>query len=221
MKQVLVIVEGQTEEQFVKNVLQPYLHYRGVHLEPKIVITKIVKGGNNFKGGLQNFQQLKRDISHCLRDTSVHVTTMVDFYALPNDFPGMDSPAFRGAATEKVRHLEEQLGLEIGSPRFIPYIQLHEFEALLFSSLKGISELFPDNQDFIAGVQTIIDRYENPEEINDNPQTAPSKRILNLFPGYEKPFHGAMIAMENGIEQILEKCPRFAAWVTQLSGLNF
>jgi hypothetical protein len=75
MKQVLILVEGQTEELFVKNVLSPYLNTFGVHLNPTIINTKLVKGGKNFKGGIDNYGQIKRDIQHLTRNNSLIVTT--------------------------------------------------------------------------------------------------------------------------------------------------
>ena len=54
----------------------------------------------------------------------------------------------------------------------------------------------------------------SPEEINDDPQTAPSKRILNIFPKYKKVTDGTQIALKVGLEQIRKECPHFDEWMT-------
>jgi hypothetical protein len=98
-------------------------------------------------------------------------------------------------------------------PRIIPYIQLHEFEALLFSSAAGFEMLFPD---IAPQVEQIIRQYPNPELIDDHPQTAPSKRILNLCKKYDKVVDGVAIAEAIGLKTIMQQCPRFNAWLHQL-----
>ena len=94
--------------------------------------------------------------------------------------------------------------------RFIPYIQKHEFEAVLFSSNIGFERYF---EEIAKETQKIIDQYPNPEDINDQPHTAPSKRLLSLNPSYNKVNDGNIIALEIGIETMLEKCPRFKNWI--------
>jgi Domain of unknown function (DUF4276) len=211
VKQILILVEGQTEEEFVKQVLNPYLNHYNRHLTPTIINTKIVKGGKNFKGGLDNYGQVKRDLLKLVRSNTLTVTTFIDFYALPNDFPGYDEINAGRSALEKVLALEQKLHEDIGAGHFIPYIQLHEFEALLFSSMNGFYYCYGNDTARINALELIISQFPNPEDINNNLLTAPSKRILNIIPNYQKPFQGGMIALENGIQTILEKCPHFRA----------
>lgn len=217
------MVEGQTEEIFVKEVLRPYLVGHNVWLEPTIINTKIVKNGPNFKGGSVGFGKVKRDLDRILKDTSVWVTTLFDYYRLGNDFPGLDS-TLKSAVSglEKVKNIETEFTKAIDNPRFKGYIQIHEFEALLFSSIHGFEVNFADDPDFLKGVEKIIADFSNPEEINDDPQTAPSKRLENLRPDYykNKIIYGNSIALDNGIEVMIEKCPRFAVWIRWLTGLT-
>lgn len=110
--------------------------------------------------------------------------------------------------------MERCIKEDIADTRFIPYIQLHEFEALLFSSSKGFQTFFsPEQQE---SIQTIIHTYDNPEEINTTPEGAPSKRLLTIKEDYDKVLEGNLIALEIGLPEILEKCPRFKAWMDTL-----
>jgi hypothetical protein len=122
-------------------------------------------------------------------------------------------------ADQKIEILENGLIKDINHPNFIPYIQKFEFEALLFSNNQGFSRMY--NEPSIANAtQAIIDQYNNPEEINNHPNTAPSKRIQKILEAqgmtYNKIFEGNLIALEIGIHTILEKCPRFRTWVEKL-----
>lgn len=101
-------------------------------------------------------------------------------------------------------------------PNLLPYIQLHEFEALVFSSLHSITSLFDDDEADFAEIERIVNAHSNPEDINDNPKTAPSKRLLKLIKGYHKVVDGIMIIEETGIETVLKKCTRFNSWVETL-----
>jgi len=119
-----------------------------------------------------------------------------------------------------VKGLEKAFSLDIHNERFIPYIQLHEFETLLFSDINGFEYIFGDERSKVRQIAQIIAEYPEPERINDSPQTAPSKRILAIFPNYQKVEMGSLIALENSIENIISKCPHFAAWITQLKNLS-
>jgi hypothetical protein len=145
------------------------------------------------------------------------VTSFIDFYRLRNDFPNYEKIKTLRTAEEKVSLIEQGCLEDIQDHRFIPYIQLHEFEGLLFSSPNGFNELFPDlppsnRKELLA----TIEQFPNPEMINDRPEFAPSKRLEKLIPHYQKPLYGSMIALENGISSIIEKCPRFNNWIQTL-----
>lgn len=215
MKQILTCVEGQTEEEFIKEVINPYLLTYDLCITPTILNTKVVQGGNNFKGGLNTYKHLKRDIITALKNSSIIVTTFIDYYGLPPDFPGYKEKDKFTDSYSKVQFLEQQMKEDINNERFLPYIQIHEFEALLFSSIKGFKEVF-DRDSYIKDLNLIINNYPNPEDINDNPTTSPSKRILKINPEYEKIFYGSLICLEIGIENILEKCPHFKEWIEHL-----
>jgi len=222
VSKVLIHVEGQTEERFVNDILAPHLEPRGVCAIPTIVTTKVVKSGPNFKGGLSQgcYERVKRELRLLLKDSSaVAVTTMFDYYGLPEDFPGRDHPQGEDCF-ERVRYVEEQLRVDIGHERFIPYCQLHEFEALLFSEPAKIAGAFPDGPDYTSNLTQISDSFENPEEIDDDPQTCPSARLDRLYSRYRKPFHGSLIARRIGIAAMREKCSHFRQWLEMLEALQ-
>ena len=219
MKQVLVVVEGQTEEQFIKEVLAPDLAQHDVFITPKIIVTKVVRGGPNAKGGITDYGKVRRDILNSLKDRSVRVTTFIDYYQLPGDFPGYKAGPFP-SSLQRVLHLEMALAKNIGNPRFTPYIQLHEFEGLLFSKIDGFAYFYPDDGALIGQIERVMQDFPNPEDINDNPATAPSKRLARILPRFDKVIQGNTIALENGLESILASCPHFRSWVECLKALG-
>ena len=219
MRFVHILVEGQAEETFVREALAPYLVEKGVYPDAKLATTKLVKSGPDFKGGIVSYGKFKNDVIRLLSDTSVvMVTTMIDFYGLPTDFPGRKTvPA--GSCYDRVAYLEEALRKDIRHPKFLPYLALHEFEALLFAAPENISRAFPGtNRD--KELASIEEQFDNPEEIDDDPQTAPSKRLGLLFPEYRKPLYGPLIILEVGIDRIRSECPHFNAWLTKLERLG-
>jgi hypothetical protein len=218
VKRVLVSVEGQTEETFIRDVLRDYLHPLDIHLIPSIVNTKIVKDGPNFKGGLINYQRARRDIQKLLTDSNaVAVTTFYDLYGLPTDFPGYDTRPPQPYA--KVNHLETEFSNDINHSRFRPYLQLHEFETFLFVEPDTTSQMLGLGESEANELSGIRSRFSNPEEINDDPLTAPSIRLQSIYDAYEKVLDGPLVTLELGLSQLRQACQHFDAWVTWLEGL--
>jgi hypothetical protein len=214
MKRVLILVEGQTEETFVRDVLAPHLLARNVALVPKLLVTKRIKSGGHFKGGVVSYAQVKGDLHRLLADTGAErITTMLDYYGLPDGFPGLaDRPA--GTCYSRVEHVERAFQMDIAHPRFLPYLALHEFEALLFTDPARCAWVF--SPEALAHMQTLRAGVASPEEINEGPATAPSKRILQVFPGYQKTLHGPLAAIEYGLAPLRAACPHFHQWVSAL-----
>ena len=212
MKRLIIIVEGQTEQEFVKSILAPFLREKEIYSVTAVPIHK--SGGG--RGGMSNYDHLKRNIMKFLQsEKDIVLTTFIDFFRIPTNMPGYADCMIGGVPhTDQVDRLEGGLGDAINDQRFIPYIQLHEFEALLFSSNKGF-ECFYDITVY-SKTKQIVDSFANPEEINSSYQTAPSKRLLSIKPDYDKVLEGNLIAKEIGISSILGKCPRFNAWVENL-----
>ncbi len=211
MKPLYILVEGQTEEEFVKNLLRPHLLERGlVEVTPIKISTKA-----GFKGGFVKYDHLKRDAKLLLRQRhNTVLSTFVDYFRIPNDVPRCADCIRIHNIEDRISCIETSIGDDIGSHRFLPYIQKYEFEAVLFSSNKGFENYYEDK----VAIQTrkIVEGYPNPEDINDNPATSPSNRIKQIVPGYNKVLSGNVLALEIGIDRILEKCPRFSRWVNSL-----
>ena len=218
MGKVLIYVEGQTEEVFVKQVLAPHLWNVGVYVVPTLAATKRVPNGADLKGGVPPYQKVKRDIQHLLRDASaVAVTTLLDFYGLPADFPGRRSVP-PGSCHDRVAYVEEELARDVGDRRFRPHLQLHEFEAMMFVSPGAVASLL-GNGEREAELARATSQFASPEDINDSPTTAPSKRLRVIYPTYRKPFHGPLITARIGLERIRSECRHFDQWVTFLEGV--
>jgi hypothetical protein len=168
------------------------------------------------KGGDIKYARLKFNIEKLLQnEQDILVTTFIDFFRLKSDFPRFQSAFRKQNKIERVEFLEKALADEIKNPRFIPYIQLHEFEGLLFASKDGF-EFLPDlRKANLKKLILAVNEKDNPEELNDGTLTAPSKRLEQLIPGFDKnkPFYGGLIAEVNTIEAILERCVRFKNWI--------
>ena len=216
MKRVHISVEGQTEETFIRDVLQPYFDPIGLYLTPVLLKTRRVSGRPTDKGGYVPYSKVKREILALLGDTSAAaVTTMYDLYALPESFPGLETLP-EGIGIHKAEHLEAALSQDIGSPRFHPYIQLHEFEALLFTSPEHICTWLSGTDRNLLDLRRIRQKFPNPEEIDDDPDCSPSHRIRSVFPEYEKNLTGSLIAIDIGLDAIREACKHFDAWIALL-----
>ena len=216
---MLVLVEGQTEETFIRDLLGPHLASRGVHLQPVLVSTKRVKSGLKFKGGINRYEPVRKDLRRLLADSSVAaVTTMIDYYGLPEDFPGVASIPRGASCHVRAEHLETALHADLGAPRLRPYLSLHEFEALLLVDLEEIGATLLDSR---AAAQVADDvGLCPPEEINDGPETHPAARLRRHFPVFRKTVHGPLIAARIGLCPIRQKCPHFDRWLTWLESLG-
>ena len=212
MSRVLVFVEGQTEETFVRDLLVPYFSRLGIYLTPILAQTS-----PGHKGGIVSYGKVKHQLTRlCRQDQGAYVTTMMDYYGLPNDFPGLDGRV--PDAHEQVARLEQALQQDIDAPNFIPNLMLHEFEALLFSAPEKFAEWL-DDQALLAPMAAIRAAFATPEHINNSPQTAPSKRILTLVPNYKKTVDGPLIAEDIGLDAIRAQCPHFNNWIERLLAL--
>lgn len=213
MKRLYIIVEGQTEQEFVKDLIAPYFRNLGFYdVRPFLIRTS-----RTGRGGFVNYVHLKNDIIRLLKqETEIIITTLVDFFRMPTNIPKYDECINDNTNIfDKVLCLEKSIEDDISDRRFIPYIQLHEFEAILFSTNNGFECYY--EAEIYNQTQSIIDRYENPELINDRPETAPSKRLMKIIPSYNKVIDGNIIAMEVGFDAINEKCLRFRNWINQIT----
>ncbi len=214
MNKVLLLVEGQTEEEFVAEVLRPELRNVGVELVPVLLKTKRVKSGGHFRGGVSNYAAVRGDTLRLLKDSSaVLVSSILDLYGLPDDFPGVSE---RGAnASAWALNVERAWQADIGSDRFRPYLSVHEFEAFAFVAPDRCTTVFsPSQADRLAKVSQAFDGRV--EDINDGPTTHPSARVAAIRSGYEKPVHGALIAIETGLDRLAAASPHFSNFLSML-----
>lgn len=215
MRAIYIICEGQTEEEFVNGILRPYFNLHQIYDVRPILMTT----SKGHKGGDVKYDRLKHNIDKLLkRETDILVTTFIDFFRLVSDFPKFEEAQAIQNKLQRVDFLEQELAKVIDNSRFIPYIQLHEFEGLLFAAKDGF-EFLPDlKQASLRDLLEAVNEKENPEELNDGELTAPSKRLEQLISGFDKnkPFYGGIIAEVNTINPILERCLRFSNWVATL-----
>lgn len=216
MSRIYLLVEGQTEEAFVGELLKPHYARIGLYLTPIIVSTSA-----GHKGGVVSYAKIRHQIVRlCRQDAGAKVTTLFDLYALPGDFPGKIDPAYpaQGSGIQKADFLESKLKQDINESNFLPNLLVHEFEALLFTSPQKFAE-WTDDAMVPAKLASAV-QHQAPEDINDSPQTAPSKRVLAAMPEYQKTFHGPLIACEIGLDAIRQACPHFDAWLKRLESLK-
>lgn len=221
MKRVHIVCEGQTEETFVNGILSPHL----TQFDVFPVASLIGKPGH--KGGDVTTSRMAGDIKRrLLGDRTAWCTTFFDFYGLDPHFVGKQDALRATTYSEKAEVIETALREHVlrdtddnAIRRFVPYVQMYEFEGLLFSDpTKLAAGLYAG--DLAATFTTIRTSFGTPEEINDSRQTAPSKRILALMPGYDKPLYGSLAALEIGLDSIRRECKRFNDWVGMLERLH-
>jgi hypothetical protein len=170
MKRVYIIVEGQTEEEFIKTTLRDYLSRHNIHDVRPIKIGT----SSGHKGGELKYARYKKNIEILLKSQSdIVVTSLIDFFRLRTDFPKYDDASKMVDKTARITYLENAIKEEISNRFFIPYIQLHEFEGLLFTDIHGFDYLMDLPKKEKSEIIQIISSYSNPEMINDGADTAP------------------------------------------------
>jgi hypothetical protein len=225
MRRLNILAEGQTEEAFVNQVLAPHLAVSGVFASVRCITTRQDRRRPDlvYRGGFRNFGKVRRDLERWLaEDRGAAFTTMLDLYGLPADFPGLPDVVRLQDPYARVLHVENALAAAIDDSRLIPYIQLHEFEALLFSDPAKFDWHFIEHEAGIERLVEIAGEFENPELIDDGALTAPSKRIIQHIPEYkyQKSTAGPVIAGRIGIPTMRARCPHFSEWVARLEELN-
>lgn len=214
-----MLVEGQTEEAFVGKTLGPHLSRLGVYLVPKLIVTRRVVAGPDRKGGVSSWTQIERDLRLLLNDSSVvAVTTLLDYYGLPGDVPGMTTRP-SGSQVARVEHVEAAIDAAIGAQRMRAHLMLHEFETLLFAD-PGACGNYLDSPMLTSVMAAAVAQCGGAELVNDNVTSAPSKRIIGAYPTYVKTLHGPALAASIGLGSIRSACPHFDAWVAWLEGLG-
>lgn len=216
-----VTVEGQAEKEFVDKTLKPHLAAFAIDVRPRVVVTNRKLGK---RGGVLDFEKIRSDVSRLMKQdahSEARFTIMVDLYALPSEFPGWSESRKQAGPRERVRVLEDSLAKEFAEPRFLPFIQLHEFEALLYCDLTELQSRIANSEAGIKSLQAEV-KGMAPEEINEGATTAPSKRIIRHLPVYErnKVRVGAPAAAAIGLNTLRSSCPHFGEWLSKLEALG-
>lgn len=221
-----IIVEGDTEEGFVKRVLAEYLRGFGVETQAIKAWTSRDKTSKTVTtGGLNDYKMVKKQIKISLskeKEYTSRFTTMFDLYQLPKNFPSYQDARSEKNCYFKVEKLEAALSKDIDDYRFIPYIQLHEFKTLIFVDLDELRSEFLQNDNAIRKLKAVLkQKGGDPELINDGTKTAPSKRIIKEIPDYKfnKATVGPMIVERIGVELLRQNCKHFNEWLTKLESL--
>ena len=211
MKRVIFIVEGDTEISFIQKCIMPYLYQKGF-TNPMNAQKIITNRKKNKKGGNVAFDYLKNDIERVAATRNVLITTFLDFFRLPTDFPGYTTDSLKIEQIEEA--IRENISSIIDRAKFLPYIQRHEIEALMYTNMDGFNYVV-DKEESLNKLKEIINQYANPEDINSGSETAPSKRLMKIFP-YQKTTDGEIILEALPIDDIRSKCPRFNEWLENL-----
>lgn len=226
MADVYVVVEGYGEHGFLRDVVAPHLGARGVWVHPALV------GKPGHKGGVRPWPAVRADILRFLgmdrKARPVHVSMMFDYFRMPLEWPGRADAAAKAPA-ERAAHVEAHIAADVAArlgaacnpDRFIPYVQMHELEALVLAEPRSLAAEFPDQAAAIDALAASI-RGLAPEEINDGPATAPSKRISAHLPEYARRKAQAAVNVLHvtGLARLRQRCPHFHQWLTRLEATS-
>ena len=213
MKRLIIICEGPTEQAFCNDLLRDYFQSKDIILE-----APTIKHSN---GGIVAWDTLRKQIVRHLNEGNSIVSLFVDYYRIRDSyrFPGWMEGKSISNIYDRMHFLFEQMSLNMDEKlrsRFVPYIQLHEFEGLLFSDISVFQNNFTKNELNFSLLESAVNSADTPEEINNGPATAPSERLKKAVCGYDKVTDGAFLALEIGLETIREKCILFNEWIERL-----
>lgn len=205
---LVFIVEGDCEIILIEKLVIPFLVNKGISMAMNVQ-TITTNRKQHKKGGVTNYELLRNEIKKTLSQGNVFITTFLDFYGLPTNFPSYTTDS------RKIQDIENAISKDFdNAPHIIPYIQRHELESVFFSKRDGL-EFVINDINAMKEVDKIIHKYPNPEDINNSPQTAPSKRLEKIF-NYQKTTDSDDILDFITINDIMSKCPRFNAWIQKL-----
>jgi hypothetical protein len=224
MARIIIIGEGQTEQSFCNDVLKLHFSNKNITIQNPV----IKKTG----GGIVNWQALKHQIeTHLLEDQTAYVTTLIDYYGIyaHHKYPNWEAAEKLASPADRMNLIEQGMYDGIRNTlrtRFIPYIQLHEFEGLLFCDKNIFDNNFEENEfaDY-PYLESTISSNPNPEMINNGKETAPSKRLSRILKNYNsdnennKVVYGSLLAQEIGLQNLRTKCPRFNEWINKLEAI--
>jgi len=214
--EIVAIVEGKTEQIFIQDIVSPYLAQKSIYITPII----ISKPGQ--KGGDVKFSRAKNDIGlHLKQRSDTFLTLFVDYYGIKSDWPGLKKAkkqSLPSGKAEKINNatkdqVNQLFGNHGSDRRFIPYVSMHEFEALLFSDPKALADQLKVPQ---SDIDKILTECGEPEKIDDSLHSTPSKRLENLSSRFKKTSTGIAIAKAIRLVKIRACCPIFNKSLTEI-----
>jgi hypothetical protein len=215
VRSLYLLAEGQTEYEVIDAVVQPHLEAVGFQVRKSIIVTRRAAGGPARRGGVSTWRKLQAEIRRVLRDPSIDVmTTVVDYYGLPADVPGMAARP-DGGPSDRVSFVEAAVAAAIGDGRFVPHFVLHELETWVLAAATQLGALVGDGR-LAARLGKVVSGHGGPEQVDDGPSTAPSKRIIELFPGFDKTFDGPLAIADLGLDELRKACPHADSWLRHL-----
>jgi hypothetical protein len=227
MKYLNIIVEGSSEEIFVNDLLVNHFASLNIFVSARKIKTGWDRLNNKpSKGGLLKYIKFRNDVLRWIESdrnqNQFWYSSMLDLYAFPKDEQSPYNTNIQSIINpyQKIAELETAIAKDINHPKFIPYVQLHEFEAFLLVDPDRLITMYPGEQSGIARLKKEIGNRK-PEEINETKQTAPSKRIIKYLPDYEgqKAQVGPLVALEIGLTALRKNCPHFNDWITKLENI--
>ncbi len=218
-KRLLLYVEGQTEELFVNRILRNHLAAFGVIVE-RPILAKTGNGPKARRGGFVNWQVVEQDLRELFRSRKepiLHFSTLLDLYGLPPQVPGYPGAVSAVRSTAEVEAMEAEWSRHFGEPRFVPYFQRHEFEALVIASPASLEKVFPNHSASLAAIIGPTLESASAEDVNDGAETHPSARLALAMPEYthRKASYALFTLLEAGLPAVRDRCPRFDAWLNR------
>jgi len=227
VKYLNVVVEGNSEEAFVNEVLAKHLAPLKIFVSARRIRTGWDATKNKpAKGGMLKYIKFRNDVLNWIESDKGRAnswyTSMVDLYAFPKDDQSPYDSKIQAIKDpyQKITVLEAEISKDINHKNFIPYVQLHEFETFILVDPDKLLVMYPESQVAINRLKKDIGSI-SPERINESPHTAPSKRIISYLPVYEKqkPQVGPLVAEDIGITKLRNGCPHFNEWIEKLEDL--
>jgi hypothetical protein len=218
MRRIIIVCEGETEKEFCNTILRPHFNSKNIFIQAPLIKKSM--------GGIVRWEVIKKQINlHLYYDKSAYVTTLFDYYGLyeKHNFPNWENAEKEPNKNKRMLILEKGMYEDIGDTlrlRYIPYIQLHEFEGLLFNEINVFYEQIPLNE--LIGIDELektFQEFDNPEMINNNKKTSPSHRLERIILGYDKIVYGNILAEAIGLKRLRDKSPRFNLWLNKIEQL--
>lgn len=222
MSDVFFICEGASEKLLVERILTPYFRNKGLSLRLEAELIGNYHPDCQGAGGDVSYERLKIDLDNIIiNHQDAYITTIFDYYGLKGIWPGLNMINNTMTSHQKAKEIEDAMSYDLSISHFIPNLLVHELEGLLFTAPEIIARVTKTPKNVTSCLQEILlDFNNNPEDINDDPSTAPSIRLKNAKANYGKIAHSTRIIEKITIDAIRKKCPHFNAWLEKIESIS-